>query len=106
MNGKKSVIRETAVRYRHANKAVKRVIINEFVELTGNKRKYAVKVLNAAAKTCLAEVYGRTVIRKAERKKRPKREYAKYYDEPVQVMPGRVGDGFAGAGSFSPRFRT
>jgi hypothetical protein len=106
MNEKKSVTRETAVRYRHAGKAVKRVIINEFVALTGYHRKYAVKVFNAAAKTCLAEVYGRTVIRKAERKKRLKREYAKCYDEPVQVMPGRVRDGFAGAGSFSPPFRT
>jgi transposase InsO family protein len=94
MNEKKSVTRETAVRYRHAGKAVKRVIINEFVDLTGYHRKYAVKVLNAAAKTCLAEVYGRIVIRKVERKKRPKREYAKCYDEPVQVMLERVWNGF------------
>jgi hypothetical protein len=90
MQERKSVTKETAVRYRQATKGGKRVILDEFTELTGFHRKYAIKVLKAAAKTCLTEVYGRVVVRKAERKKRAKREYPKYYDESVQKMLLRV----------------
>jgi hypothetical protein len=94
MQERKSVTKETAVRYRQASKGEKKMILDEFTELTGFHRKYATKTLNAAAKACLTEVYGRVVVRKVERKKRAKREYPKYYDEPVQAMLLRVWSDF------------
>ena len=94
MQEKKSVTKETALRYRQACKGGKTAILDEFTELTGFHRKYAVKVLGSAAKTSVTEVYGRTVIRKVARKKRAKREYKKYYDEDVQAMLLRLWGGF------------
>jgi transposase InsO family protein len=94
MKERKSVTKETAARYHQATKGEKHLILEEFTRLTEFHRKYAIKVLSAAAKTCLTEVYGRVVIRKVERKKRPKREYPKYYDDPVQTMLIRIWNGF------------
>jgi DNA-binding protein H-NS len=94
MDEKKSVTSEMAVQYRQASKSEKTAILNAFTGITGYHRKYAIEVLRAAAKTCLTEVYGKVVVRKAERKKRAKRPYPKYYDESVQAMLLRVWSGF------------
>ena len=90
MNEKKSVTSEMAMQYRQANKSEKGVILNAFTGITGYHRKYAIKVLKRASKTCLTQVYGKVVVRKAERKKRAKREYPKYYDDDVQTMLLRI----------------
>jgi hypothetical protein len=94
MQMRKSVTKETAIRYRQAPKGEKKVILDEFTELTGFHRKYAIAVLKHAADNCLTEVYGRVVVRKVERKKRSKREYPKYYDASVQSMLLCVWDSF------------
>jgi hypothetical protein len=69
MHERKSVTRETAVRYRQAGKGEKGLILDEFIGLTGFHRKYASKALKTAANACLTEVYGRVVVRKTARKK-------------------------------------
>jgi hypothetical protein len=93
MKEKKSVTKEIVTKYRKSGKNAKKLLLDEFVEITGYHRKYAIKLMRNRSKTQIVKIDKKTgackIIIKA-----PKRNYAKYYDEPVQAMLRRIWEGF------------
>jgi hypothetical protein len=61
MSEKRSVARETAVRYRRAQKAEKHKILDEFTHVTGYCRKYAIHILANWGKERILTTQGKTV---------------------------------------------
>ena len=84
MGERMSVTRETAVRYRKADKAGKQRILDEFTETTGYHRKYAIQMLNQWGKERLRIVEGKPVKFVVGRpRKRKKRKGRRIYGEAV-----------------------
>jgi hypothetical protein len=71
MKEKKAVTNQIRSRYQKANRKEKSAILNEFIQLTGYNRKYALRILNQRqSPQALLVVNGETVKLKP-RKKRP-----------------------------------
>ena len=91
MGEKKAVTRETAQRYRKAEKKGKRRILDEFTKTTGYHRKYAITLLTNWGKEKLRTVAGKPVRfivgRAAKRKKRAGKPV---YDEAVRMAVRRI----------------
>ena len=92
MKERQSVTRETAARYAAASRKEKTMILNEFIELTGYNRKYAINLLRSCIRKRRCSRFGN--IGKETRKEyfeiieivnptRKKRVYKARYDKPV-----------------------
>jgi hypothetical protein len=84
MREKKALANVTGPRYRKANKAGKKHILDEFCQTTNYHRKYAIYLLRHAGKTQLRRIGKQTVTLKITAVKRKKRVYKRYYDEAVE----------------------
>lgn len=84
MKERNSVTRETAKRYKNARKKERNIILNEYVNLTGFHRKYAIAKLNSFIKK-RSHNYNRTEIKtvKIEIPKKKKRIYIPKYGSDV-----------------------
>lgn len=84
MKERASVTKETAKRYKDADKKEKQIILNEYVKLTGFARKYAISKLNGCIKQ-REHIFNNVVIKtaKIENPKRKKREYIPKYGKDV-----------------------
>lgn len=84
MKERNAVTKETAERYKNAKKKQKEMILNEYVELTGFARKYAISKLNSCIKR-REYSYNHTVINtaKVELPKKKKRIYVPKYGKDV-----------------------
>jgi hypothetical protein len=88
MNERKDVIRETKVNYQKADKKAKGLILNQLVKLTGYARKYAIRVLGKRSARATLVMGGKTVVLRAEEKKRSKNRLGKkmYSKETVDCL--------------------
>jgi len=91
MKERKSITRETACRYRKANKKDKQNILDEFTRTTGYHRKYAIHMLSNWGREKFRMVEGRSIRfivgKPTTRKKRPVR---RIYDEKVREAVGKL----------------
>ena len=80
MKERNSVTRETAKRYRHADRGGKKAILDEYAKLTGFHRKYATAKLNSCIKK-REHVHNSCVMKttKVELSKKKRRIYAHKY---------------------------
>ncbi len=89
MQEKKAVTRETTARYQKATKKEKQSILDEFVQLTGYHRKYAIRILGTKPVTKVT-IYknGGAVVIKPEKKKRSsnRKGKRKYNEEVIRVL--------------------
>ena len=83
MKERQSLIRETSARYRAGTKKEKTKILDEFVQVTGYNRKYALHRLKNGKKETLVRLNGELIKLKAPLKKRKKREGKKIYGPEV-----------------------
>jgi len=85
MREKKSITRETALRYRKANKKDKQTILDEFTRTTGYHRKYAIRMLANWGKEKFRRVDGRAIrFIVGQPAKGKKRLGRRLYDERVR----------------------
>jgi hypothetical protein len=94
MQQRRALTCEVAVRYRSANKAGKKRILDEFTASTGYHRKYAISLLSREGKTRFLRIGGKTLKAEIRHNTRPRREYPKPYDEAVQKALIRLWEGF------------
>jgi len=99
MKERKTVIKEVIARYAKASKTKKHLILNEFIELTGYNRKYAINLLNSCFGKVIYPKYGSTLKNPAAEKrefilvdipKRKKRVYLHKYGHDVAVSLGYI----------------
>ena len=76
MKERQSVTRETAARYAAASRNEKTMILNEFIELTGYNRKYAINLL----RSCIRK-------RRCSRFGNIGKETRKEYFEIIEIVP-------------------
>jgi len=91
MREKRSLTRETARRYRQANKKGKQKILDEFTQNTEYHRKYAIRLLANWGKQKLRTVDGkpvRFIVGKPPRRK--KRTGRRRYDEAVRAAVRKI----------------
>ena len=81
MKERKAVIKETYRRYRRSTKKEKGEILNEFIKLTGYKRKYASWILRNWGKTIWIKFDGKPVKIIAGNPKDHLEEFPNYYTE-------------------------
>ena len=89
MKEKKSVTREYQSRYLKMSKKQKHALLDEFLQLTGYHRKYAIRILGAKpVKQVTIYTNGGAVIIKPEKKKRPANRKGKrvYTKEAIKVL--------------------
>ncbi len=89
MKEKKAVTKEILGRYQKASKKEKHAILNEFIQLTGYHRKYAIRVLGTKqVKQVTIYQNGGAVIIKPEKKKRSsnRKGKRKYNEEVIRVL--------------------
>ena len=85
MSEKRSITRETALRYRKSDKKGKKAILDEFVRTTGYNRKYAIHLLSNWGKEHVRIVDGQAVkLVVGAPKKHKKRKGKRIYDEAVR----------------------
>ena len=85
MSEKRSITRETAVRYRKSDRKGKKTILDEFVRTTGYNRKYAIHLLSNWGKEQVRMVDGQAVkLVVGAPKKHKKRKGKQIYDEAVR----------------------
>lgn len=85
MREKKSVTRETAARYRTAQKAEKRRILDEFTQVTGYSRKYAIHMLANWGKERILTHQGQSIrVVIGASHKRKKRKGIRIYGQNLQ----------------------
>ena len=91
MKERNSVTKETAERYKNASKKEKEIILNEYVNLTGFARKYAISKLNSCIKR-REYTYNNNVIKtaKVELPKRKKRIYVPKYGDDVMNSLNKI----------------
>jgi hypothetical protein len=84
MQEKKAVTMRIRSRYQKAKRKEKSVILNEFIQLTGYNRKYALRILNQhQASQALLVVNGETVKLKPQKKRPSNRKGKKIYTDEV-----------------------
>ena len=84
MSARKSLTDQVARRYRAASKQEKRIILGEFVESTGYRRKYAIHLLNSWGRARWVRSDGKLVKLVVGRpRRRPTRSRPKRYDQAV-----------------------
>jgi hypothetical protein len=92
MGEKKAVCRETARRYRKADKKGKQKTLDEFIETTGYHRKYAIHLLANWGKERLRLLDGKPVrIIVGTPAKRKRRSGRRLYDESVRKAIRKYG---------------
>ena len=80
MKERNSVTKEIAERYRHSDRKVKKDILNEYIQLTGFHRKYAITKLNSCIKKREHNFNDRIIqTTKVELPKKKKRIYITKY---------------------------
>ena len=80
MKERNSVTKEIAERYRHSDRKAKRDILNEYIQLTGFHRKYAIAKLNSCIKKREHNFNDRIIkTSKVELPKKKKRIYIPKY---------------------------
>ena len=85
MSEKRSITRETVLRYRKSDKKGKKAILDEFVRTTGYNRKYAIHLLSNWGKEHVRIVDGQAVkLVVGAPKKHKKRKGKRIYDEAVR----------------------
>jgi hypothetical protein len=94
MQQRRALTREVAVRYRTADKAGKKRILDEFTASTAYHRKYAISLLTHERKKQLVRTGGKTLKAELRHTARPRREYPKIYDEAVRKVLIRLWEGF------------
>lgn len=104
MSEKKSLTRETAVRYAKAGKKQKSKILDEFRAVTGYNRKYAIAKLNSRVEIWRASFNGRKTVsvrlkeststNGGKQKQKQRRGYPKKYGADVQKSLARIWRGF------------
>ena len=93
MGEKKALTRETAARYRAAERQAKHTILDEFTQITGYHRKYAIHLLRNWGTEHVQLINGEAVklIVGQPRKNKPnRRPERRIYDEPVIQALRRV----------------
>ena len=93
MGEKKALTRETAARYRAADKQAKHTILDEFTQVTGYHRKYAIYLLRNWGTERVQLIDGeavRMVVGQARKDKPRRRAARRIYDEPVMQALRRV----------------
>jgi hypothetical protein len=91
MGERKAVSRETAQRYRKADRKHKQAILDEFTKTTGYHRKYAITLLSNWGKERLRTVDGKLVrFIMGKPTKRKKRAARRIYDEAVRKAVRRL----------------
>jgi hypothetical protein len=84
MQEKKAVTVQIRFRYQKAKRKEKSVILNEFIQLTGYNRKYALRILNQhQAPQAILVVNGETVKLKPRKKRPANRKGKKIYTDEV-----------------------
>jgi len=89
MREKKAIVAQISERYRKASKKNKKGILNEFVQITGYNRKYAIRILGQfALQDALVFVDGQPVRIKPEKRPKPKNRQGKrkYTDETIRCL--------------------
>jgi hypothetical protein len=94
MQQRRALTREVAVRYRTADKAGKKRILDEFTASTAYHRKYAISLLSHKGKKQWVRIGGKTLKAELRHNSRPRREYPKTYDEAVLKVLIRLWEGF------------
>ena len=103
MKERQSVTRETACRYATASRKEKTVILNEFIELTGYNRKYAINLLRSCIRKRRYRKFGNfgkdphkeyLEIIETVNPTRKKRVYKTRYDKPVITSLGLIWEFF------------
>lgn len=93
MSEKRSITRETAPRYKRADKKGKQRILDEYTRITGYNRKYAIHLLSSWGKEQLHIIDGKPVkfiVRQP--KKRKKRIGKRIYDDSVRETVRKYGN--------------
>jgi hypothetical protein len=75
MQERRALTRKVAVRYRKSNKTEKKRILDEFTQISGYHRKYAITLLVHEGKRRLARVGSRTLQAETRHTSRPRRNY-------------------------------
>ncbi len=91
MKEKQAITAQIASRYQQGSKRDKQRILDEFTQLTGYHRKYAIHLLSTWGKECIQWIHGqrvRFVVGAPRRRK--KREGRRVYDERVREAVRRV----------------
>lgn len=86
MSEKKALTRETAARYRAAERLAKQAILDEFTQVTGYHRKYAISLLRNWGTERVELIDGeavRLVVGQPRKNKSRRRPARRIYDEPV-----------------------
>ncbi len=96
MSEKKSITRETVPRYKRANKKNKQRILDEYTQITGYNRKYAIHLLSTWGKEQLHMIEGKAVKFIAGKpRKRKKRKGKRIYDDSVREAVKRIWELFS-----------
>lgn len=91
MSEKKSITRETAPRYKRADKKGKQRILDEYTKTTGYNRKYAIHLLSTWGKEQLHMINGKPVkFIVGKPKKRKKRIGKRIYDDSVKEAVRKI----------------
>lgn len=91
MSEKKSITRETAPRYKRADKKGKQRILDEYTKTTGYNRKYAIHLLSTWGKEQLHMINGKPVkFIVGKPKKRKKRIGKRIYDDSVREAVRKI----------------
>lgn len=91
MASKKELTKEKAIKYRILNKKEKTKVLNNFIEITGYNRKYAIHILLNWGKEKIIKINGKAVrVIIGKRKKKLTRNKTKIYDIEVQKALKKV----------------
>jgi len=95
MSEKRSITRETVLRYRKAEKKGKKTILDEFVRTTGYNRKYAIHILSNWGKEQIQMVEGQSVkLVVGAPKSYKRRKGRRIYDEAVREALKKIWENF------------